>query len=163
MRSRSRRERGGFFVAFAPSHHRPRHPGDLVGERDGRDLRWSPRQQRREPRPMAGAMDFGIADHSQCACREQPGSGRSRPSRRPSPATGAWTSSDRQKGRVLTRSCCTSIRMSISGGGFRLTPASGSSPRSSHISKEAIRRRSGPVWNSGSRHRTQSKSMPGGL
>ena len=44
MRSRSRRERGGFFVAFAPSHHRPRHPGDLVGERDGRDLRRSPRQ-----------------------------------------------------------------------------------------------------------------------
>ena len=63
MRSRSRRERSGFFVAFAPSHHRPRHPGDLVGERDGRDLRWSPRQQRGEPRPMPGAMDFGIADH----------------------------------------------------------------------------------------------------
>ncbi len=39
------------------------HPGDLVGERDGRDLRWSPRQQRGEPRPMPGAMDFGIADH----------------------------------------------------------------------------------------------------
>src|SRR5271166_2589364 len=69
--SRSRRERSGFFVAFAPSHHRPRHPGDLVGERDGRDLRWSPRQQRGEPRPMPGAMDFGIADHSQGACREQ--------------------------------------------------------------------------------------------
>lgn len=44
---------------------------DLVGERDGRDLRWSPRQQRGEPRPMSGAMDFGIADHSQGACREQ--------------------------------------------------------------------------------------------
>ena len=71
MRSRSRRKRSGFFVAFAPSHHRPRHPGDLVGERDGRDLRWSPRQQRGEPRPMPGAMDFGIADHSQRACREQ--------------------------------------------------------------------------------------------
>jgi antibiotic biosynthesis monooxygenase (ABM) superfamily enzyme len=28
--------------------------------------------------------------------------------------------------------------VSISGGGFRLTPASGSSPRSSHISKEAM-------------------------
>ena len=37
MRSRSRRERGGFFVAFAPSHHRPRHPGDLVGERGAFD------------------------------------------------------------------------------------------------------------------------------
>ena len=71
MRSRSRRKRSGFFVAFAPSHHRPRHPGDLVGERDGRDLRWSPRQQRGEPRPMPGAMDFGIADHRQGACREQ--------------------------------------------------------------------------------------------
>ena len=71
MRSRSRRKHSGFFVAFAPSHHRPRHPGDLVGERDGRDLRWSPRQQRGEPRPMPGAMDFGIADHSQGACREQ--------------------------------------------------------------------------------------------
>ena len=71
MRSRSRRKRSGFFVAFAPSHHRPRHPGDLVGERDGRDLRWSPRQQRGEPRPMPGAMDFGIADHSQGACRKQ--------------------------------------------------------------------------------------------
>ena len=44
MRSRSRHERGGFFVAFALGHHRPRHPGDLVGERDGRDLGRSPRQ-----------------------------------------------------------------------------------------------------------------------
>ncbi len=44
MRSRSRHERGGFFVAFALGHHRPRHPGDLVGERDSRDLRRSPRQ-----------------------------------------------------------------------------------------------------------------------
>ena len=70
-RSRSRRKRSGFFVAFAPSHHRPRHPGDLVGERDGRDLGWSPRQQRGEPRPLPGAMDFGIADHSQGADREQ--------------------------------------------------------------------------------------------
>jgi hypothetical protein len=71
MRSRSRRERGGFFVAFALGHDRPRHPGDLVGERDGRDLRGSPRQQGGEPRPMPGAMDFGIADHGQRACREQ--------------------------------------------------------------------------------------------
>ena len=30
MRSRSRRERSGFFVALALSHHRPRHPGDLL-------------------------------------------------------------------------------------------------------------------------------------
>src|ERR1700758_3572363 len=68
----SRRERSGFFVAFAPSHHRPRHPGDLVGERDGRDLRWSPRQQRGEPMPMPGAMDFGIADHSQGVTAKAP-------------------------------------------------------------------------------------------
>ena len=60
MRSRSRRERGGFFVAFAPSHHRPRHPGDLVGERDGRDLGWSARQQRREPPGRRGAFDHEI-------------------------------------------------------------------------------------------------------
>jgi CheY-like chemotaxis protein len=40
----SRHERGGFFVAIALGHHRPRHPGDLVGERDGRDLGRSPRQ-----------------------------------------------------------------------------------------------------------------------
>src|SRR5271163_319554 len=36
------------------------------------------------------------------------GSGRSRASRRPPPAIGAWTSSDRQRGRALSRSCCTS-------------------------------------------------------
>ena len=62
-RSRLRRKRDGFLVALAPDHDRPRHPCDLVGERDGRDLGGSPRQQRREPRPMLGAVDFGIADH----------------------------------------------------------------------------------------------------
>jgi hypothetical protein len=71
MRSRSRRERGGFFVAFALGHDRPRHSGDLVGERDGRDLRGSPRQQRGKPRPVLGAMDFGIADDGERAGREQ--------------------------------------------------------------------------------------------
>ena len=30
-----------------------------------------PRQQRGEPRPMIGAMDFGIADDGECAGREQ--------------------------------------------------------------------------------------------
>jgi hypothetical protein len=44
MRSRSSRERSGFFVAFALGHHRPRHPGDFISERDGRDLGRSPRQ-----------------------------------------------------------------------------------------------------------------------
>ena len=59
------------FLAFTPGHHRPRHPGDLVGERDGCDLRGSPRQQRGEPRPMLGAMDLGIADHGECASSQQ--------------------------------------------------------------------------------------------
>src|SRR5439155_24040182 len=71
MRSRSRRERGWFFVTFAFGHDRPGHPGDLVGERDGRDRRRSPRQQCREPRSMPGAMDFGIADDGERAGREQ--------------------------------------------------------------------------------------------
>ena len=43
MRFRLRRERGRFFVAFTLGHDCPRHSGDLVGERDGRDLRGSPR------------------------------------------------------------------------------------------------------------------------
>jgi heme-degrading monooxygenase HmoA len=43
-------------------------------------------------------------------------------------------------------------------GGFRLTPASGSSSRSSRTSKEAIRWRTRPALSSGSRHRTQSRS-----
>src|SRR5437588_2366764 len=58
-----RRQCDGLFVALSLGHHGPRHSGDLVGERDCRDLRGSPRQQRCEPRPMLGAMDFGIADH----------------------------------------------------------------------------------------------------
>jgi hypothetical protein len=62
-RSRSNRERRGLLVAFALGHHRPRHPGEFVGQRDGRDLGRSPCQQCREPRPMLGAMDLGIADH----------------------------------------------------------------------------------------------------
>jgi hypothetical protein len=47
-RSRLRRERDRFLVALALRHHRPGHAGELVGERDGGDLGWSPRQQRRE-------------------------------------------------------------------------------------------------------------------
>src|ERR1700752_560681 len=66
-----RRERGGFSVALAPCYHRPGHPGELVGERDGSDLGRSPRQQPREPGPMPGAMDPGIADHGKRASREQ--------------------------------------------------------------------------------------------
>src|ERR1044072_9191984 len=66
-----RRKRGGFLVALALGHHRPGHPGELVGERDGGDLGGSPRQQRRKPVPMPGAMDLGIADDSECSSREQ--------------------------------------------------------------------------------------------
>ena len=65
------RERDRFPVAFAPGHDRPRHSGDLVGERDGCDLCRSSGQQRCEPRSMPGSMDFGIADDGQCAGREQ--------------------------------------------------------------------------------------------
>jgi len=49
----------------------PRHSGDLVGQRDGGDLRRPPRQQRREPRSMPGTVDLGIADHGERASREQ--------------------------------------------------------------------------------------------
>src|SRR4029450_10236692 len=66
-----RRKRDGFLVAFALGHHGPSHPRDLVGKRDGGDLRRSPRPQGREPGPMLGAMDFGIADHGERADREQ--------------------------------------------------------------------------------------------
>src|SRR5678815_5278218 len=66
-----RRTRGGFLVALALGHYRPGHPGELVGERDGRDLGGSPRQQRREPGPVPGAVDLGISDDSECPSREQ--------------------------------------------------------------------------------------------
>jgi hypothetical protein len=42
-RSPSRRKCDGFFVALAPGHHGPCHPRNLVGERDGSNLRRSPR------------------------------------------------------------------------------------------------------------------------
>src|SRR4029077_7829238 len=70
-RSRLRRKCGRFLVAFVPGHHRPGHPGEFVGERDGSNLGGSPRQQPREPGPMSGAMDLGIADHGECAYCEQ--------------------------------------------------------------------------------------------
>src|SRR4029077_17644863 len=70
-RSRLRRKCGRFLVAFVPGHHRPGHPGEFVGERDGNNLGGSPRQQRGEPRSMPGAVDLGIADHGERAGREQ--------------------------------------------------------------------------------------------
>jgi hypothetical protein len=54
-RSCSSRKRGRFFVTFTPGHHRPRHSGDLVGERDRCDLAGSPRQQSCKPGPMPSA------------------------------------------------------------------------------------------------------------
>src|SRR6266446_1133037 len=56
------RKRDRFLVALALGHHRPGYPRNLIGERNGSDLGGAPRQQRREPGPMLGAMDFGITD-----------------------------------------------------------------------------------------------------
>src|SRR6476659_11028677 len=67
----SRRKCDGFFVAITPGHHGPRHSCNLVGERDRSDLGVPPRQQSREPGPMSGAVDLGIADDGQRARGEQ--------------------------------------------------------------------------------------------
>ena len=71
VRSRSRRESGRFSIAFVPGHHGPCHPGEFVGERDGRDLSGSPRQQSSEPGPMPSAVDLGIADDGERASRKE--------------------------------------------------------------------------------------------
>jgi hypothetical protein len=39
-----RRQCDGFLGALTFGHHRPRHPGELVGERNGGDPRWPPRR-----------------------------------------------------------------------------------------------------------------------
>ena len=70
-RSRLRRKRDGFLVSLALSHHGPDHSGDLVGERDSRNLRRPPRQQGREPWAMLGAMDLGVADDGERPGHEQ--------------------------------------------------------------------------------------------
>jgi hypothetical protein len=49
----------------------PRQSCDLIGKRDGRDLREAPCQQCGQPRPMPGAVDFGIVDDGERAGREQ--------------------------------------------------------------------------------------------
>src|SRR5262249_5054048 len=64
-RSRSRRERGWLLVGLALGHHGPRHPGELVGKRDRRDLGWPAREQRRKPGTVPRPMDFCIADDRQ--------------------------------------------------------------------------------------------------
>ena len=70
-RSRLRRKCDGFLVSLALSHHGPDHSRDLIGERDGGDLRRPPCQQCCEPGPMFGAMDLGIANDGQRASHEQ--------------------------------------------------------------------------------------------
>src|ERR1044072_881305 len=49
-RDRLRRERDGLPVALTPGHHSPRHPSNLVGERDRSHLGGSAREQSRKPR-----------------------------------------------------------------------------------------------------------------
>jgi hypothetical protein len=57
----SRRECDGFLVALSLGHHRPRHPRDLVGERDRSDFRWLALQQCCEPGPMFAAMSLSLS------------------------------------------------------------------------------------------------------
>src|SRR5665811_387398 len=70
-RSRLCHKRYGFLVTLASGHYRPDHPRNLVGERDGSHLGGPPRQQCREPGPMFGAMDLGIADDGERPGHEQ--------------------------------------------------------------------------------------------
>jgi hypothetical protein len=70
-RSRLRRKRDGLLVTLALGHHGPGHPRNLVSKCDGGDLGRAPPQQRREPGPMFGAVDLGIADDSECFGHEQ--------------------------------------------------------------------------------------------
>src|SRR4029077_11976538 len=66
-----RRKRDGFPVTLVPGHHGPGHPRNLVGKGYGGNLGRAPHQSRREPGPMPGAMDLGVADNSECAGHEQ--------------------------------------------------------------------------------------------
>src|SRR5450756_616588 len=68
--SGSTRKRDGFLVSLAPGHHGPGHPRNLVGKRDSGNLGRLSHQQRGEPGPMAGAMNLGIADDSECSRHE---------------------------------------------------------------------------------------------
>jgi hypothetical protein len=58
-------------ISFTLGHHGPGHPRNLVSKRDGGDLDRAPHQQCREPGPMSGAVDVGIADDSKCSGHEQ--------------------------------------------------------------------------------------------
>src|SRR5215475_6730880 len=70
-RSLSCRECDRFLVVLAPRHHGPGHTSDLIGERDGGDLGWPPRQQCRKPWSMFGAVELRITDHSERTGGEQ--------------------------------------------------------------------------------------------
>jgi len=65
------RKRDGFLISLAFDHQGPDHSRDLVGERDGSDLRRPPRQQGREPGPMFSAMDLGVTDDGERTGHEQ--------------------------------------------------------------------------------------------
>ena len=63
----------GFLVAGSPlAIIAQGHPGDLLVERDGGNLRWPPRQQCCEPGPMLGAMDLGMAVDGERASNNRP-------------------------------------------------------------------------------------------
>src|SRR5208282_824593 len=64
-------EPGRIIVSLAPSHHRPGHSGELVGQRDGSDFGRSSCQQRCDPRAILGATELGIADDGECAGHKQ--------------------------------------------------------------------------------------------
>ena len=55
-RSLLSRKRDGFLVSLTLGHHNPGHPRNLVGKRNGSDLRRPPCQQRREPEPTLGCV-----------------------------------------------------------------------------------------------------------
>src|SRR5450756_379826 len=65
------RKRDGFLVALANKIARMVWAMMAKGERDSSHLRRSPRQQCREPGPMFGAMDLGIADDGERTGDEQ--------------------------------------------------------------------------------------------
>ena len=64
-------KRGWIIISLAPSHHCPGHSGELVGKRDGGDFGRPSCQQRCNPGPILGAVDFGIANDGECAGHEQ--------------------------------------------------------------------------------------------
>src|SRR5215471_8357306 len=70
-RTALRGERDWFFVILTLRQHRPCHSRELIGQRDGRNLGWAPGEQRREPRPMLGAVDFRVANDRERAGGEQ--------------------------------------------------------------------------------------------